>query len=210
MNALRIPMSLFLSAVLSSSLFLLMSFLIALKDIPLQTYDLFAGIHFGPVEIPAEINRPPRHKPPKEPEPPKEPPRTPVLETERSLLTASLDLNVRIPDLGMAGDGIFLPTFGGAQGSRSEGSAIPTVVIRPMYPREAAMNNQEGWVEVGFTITPTGVVSDAHVIDADPPRVFDKEALRAIRRWKFKPRYVDGVATHQPATQIIQFSLESE
>jgi protein TonB len=46
------------------------------------------------------------------------------------------------------------------------------------------------------------------VIDADPPRIFNREALRAILKWKFKPRVVDGVAVEREATQVIDFSLD--
>ena len=34
------------------------------------------------------------------------------------------------------------------------------------------------------------------------------EAMRAILKWKFKPRVVDGVAVERRATQTIDFTLE--
>jgi protein TonB len=46
------------------------------------------------------------------------------------------------------------------------------------------------------------------VIDSQPPRVFDREAIRAILRWKFKPRVVDGQAVERQATQTIDFTLD--
>ena len=30
-------------------------------------------------------------------------------------------------------------------------------------------------------------------LEAQPKRVFDKEARRALRKWKYKPKVVDGV-----------------
>ena len=90
----------------------------------------------------------------------------------------------------------------------AEGDIIPVVVIRPMYPRDAAIAGLEGWVKVEFTITEVGTVKDPRVIDADPPRVFNREAVRAILKWKFKPRVVDGVAVERRATQVIDFSLD--
>ena len=32
------------------------------------------------------------------------------------------------------------------------------------------------------------------VVQSKPPRVFDSSALRAIKKWKFKPKVVNGIA----------------
>jgi protein TonB len=90
----------------------------------------------------------------------------------------------------------------------AEGDIIPVVVIRPMYPRDAALAGIEGWVRVEFTITESGTVKDPRIIDAEPPRVFNREAIRAILKWKFKPRVVEGVAMERRATQVIDFTLD--
>ena len=63
-------------------------------------------------------------------------------------------------------------------------------------------------MKVEFTITAIGTVKNPRVIDAKPPRVFNREAIRAILKWKFKPRVVDGVAVDRTATQVIDFSLD--
>ena len=118
---------------------------------------------------------------------------------------------VDIPDLDVplaSGAGAYLGNF--QQVDRTaEGEIIPIVVIRPMYPREAALSGTEGWVKVEFTITEDGTVKDAQVIESDPPRIFNREAIRAILKWKFKPRVVDGVAVERKATQVIDFSLDN-
>jgi protein TonB len=46
------------------------------------------------------------------------------------------------------------------------------------------------------------------VIEASPARIFNREAIRAILNWKFKPRVVDGVAVDRQATQLIEFTLD--
>jgi protein TonB len=114
------------------------------------------------------------------------------------------------PDLEVplvSGAGIFIGDYRQID-QAAEGEIIPVVVIRPMYPRDAAMSGTEGWVKVEFTITETGAVKNARVIDSDPPRVFNREAIRAILKWKFKPRVVEGVAVERQATQVIDFSLD--
>jgi protein TonB len=105
------------------------------------------------------------------------------------------------------GAGMFIGNFASVD-KTEEGDIIPIVVIRPLYPREAAMQGLEGWVKVEFTITAIGTVKNPRVVDSKPKRIFNREAIRAILKWKFKPRVIDGVAVDRPATQVIDFSLD--
>lgn len=84
---------------------------------------------------------------------------------------------------------------------------IPIVRISPVYPSEALKNKQEGWVKIKFDITPQGTVDDPYVIESQPPKVFDRAAIEAIIKFKFKPRIVDGKAVTATATQTIEFNL---
>ena len=115
-----------------------------------------------------------------------------------------------IPDLDIplqGGQGMYIGNFRQVDPT-AEGDIVPVVVIRPMYPREAALSGIEGWVKVEFTITETGSVKNPRVIEAHPSRVFNREAIRAILKWKFKPRVVGGVAVERRATQVIDFTLD--
>lgn len=84
---------------------------------------------------------------------------------------------------------------------------IPLVRIPPAYPQRAASRRIEGWVKIEFTITTTGTVTDAVVVDSKPAAMFDRAALDAIKKWKFKAKIVDGKAVQQRALQILQFKL---
>ena len=57
----------------------------------------------------------------------------------------------------------------------------------PRYPAEAARRQQSGEVQVEIVVGTDGSVTSARVVDANPPRVFDREALAAVKRWKFAP-----------------------
>jgi protein TonB len=46
------------------------------------------------------------------------------------------------------------------------------------------------------------------VIDANPKGVFEREAIRAAWRYKFKPKLVDGKPVEQVATLPFEFNLE--
>jgi protein TonB len=91
-----------------------------------------------------------------------------------------------------------------------DGDIIPIVRIEPSYPRDAALKGIEGYVKVMLTILPDGSVGEARVIDSNPPRIFNREAIRAVLRWKFKPRIVDGQAVSREAEQTIEFNLNQD
>ena len=57
----------------------------------------------------------------------------------------------------------------------------------PRYPPEALRAGTSGEVLVELTIGTDGSVTNARVVRATPARVFDREALNAVRRWKFEP-----------------------
>ena len=63
----------------------------------------------------------------------------------------------------------------------------------PRYPPEALRAGTSGEVLVEITVGTDGSVTNARVVRADPPRVFDREALNAVRRWKFEP--IDAATT---------------
>lgn len=97
------------------------------------------------------------------------------------------------------------PGQGSAGGG--DGEAVPVLRIEPQWPRQAALAGTEGWVELAFTIRPDGSVADVVVLAAEPRRVFEQSAVNAIRKWRFKPRVVDGRAVERRATQRIEFVL---
>jgi periplasmic protein TonB len=57
----------------------------------------------------------------------------------------------------------------------------------PRYPPEAARRQQSGEVQIEFTVGTDGAVTSARVVGANPPRVFDREALAAVKKWRFQP-----------------------
>jgi protein TonB len=91
----------------------------------------------------------------------------------------------------------------------SDRDVIPLVRINPDYPPRALSRGLEGWVQVQFTITPTGTVTDAVVVNAEPKNIFDDAALKAIARWRYNPKVESGVAVERVGVQtIIRFQLE--
>ena len=93
--------------------------------------------------------------------------------------------------------------------SASDGEYLPIVKVAPQYPSRAQSRGIEGWVLLRFTVTETGAVADPEVIDAEPTGVFDNAAKKAVLRFKYKPRVIDGVAQRVPNVEhLITFELE--
>jgi protein TonB len=206
---LRIPIAVMVALGVTFSLFLFMHKLISSGGGENAELDAIAGIRFGPVEIPDEIMIRSRRKPQKPP-PPKDPPPPPKMQISKVDRQVQNMPRMAMPNLDLplvGGEGMFIGNFQQVD-RKAEGDIVPVVVIRPMYPREAAISGTQGWVRVEFTITEAGTVKDPRVIDAKPPRVFNREAIRAILKWKFKPRVVEGVAVERRATQVIDFTLD--
>jgi protein TonB len=62
-----------------------------------------------------------------------------------------------------------------------------TRYVPPGYPKDALKRGLGGEVRVRFTLDADGKVKSAEVVNASPADVFDRAALDAVRRWRFKP-----------------------
>ena len=85
-------------------------------------------------------------------------------------------------------------TAGVTRGAQVENAAAA------QYPLAAARNQTSGYAVVEFTVTPTGSVTSAHVINSSPRRVFDQAAIRAVEQSSYKPALKDG----EPVSAVLQ------
>ena len=146
---------------------------------------------------------------PKKPPPPKDPPPPPKLKVSSEAKPQKNPMRIDLPKIdvsGAAGSGPFIGSWDPGDPA-AEGEAVPIVRIDPQYPREALMDGTEGYVKFRVLIGPDGGVLDVEVTEAVPGRLFVRNAVRAVRRWKFKPRIVDGEAVERWATTSIVFEL---
>jgi protein TonB len=207
------------AALVNLGLFLLMSFMVTGRQGGPEKVEAVTMVDF--VRLKREPDPPPpkERQLPKKPPPPKEPPpmamsrsQTPQLKAPAlSQVIPSIELPLTFKNTGpYLGNYAETPGtgLGAAMVSVGEGELIPLVKIPPQYPRRAARRGLEGTVTVAFIITKEGSVRDSKVIDSHPPGIFDEAALRAIERWKFKSKRVEGQLVEQRATQKIEFKLE--
>lgn len=143
--------------------------------------------------------QPKPEKPPK----PEVAPETPKMENTQ---VKPVGNTVNIGDLGVDSS---LAVDTGAGLSASDGEYLPIVKVAPQYPSRAQSRGIEGWVLLRFTVTETGAVVDPEVIDAEPSGIFDNAAKKAVLRFKYKPRVIDGKPHRVPGVEhLITFELE--
>jgi protein TonB len=92
----------------------------------------------------------------------------------------------------------------------SDTDVIPIVRVNPQYPLRASERGIEGWVEVVFTISKLGTVKDPTVLNSHPSSIFDRSALKAIRKWKYNPKIEDGEPVERPGVKVrLKFELDN-
>jgi len=93
----------------------------------------------------------------------------------------------------------------------SDTDVVPIVRVQPQYPLRASERGIEGWVEVEFTISKLGTVKDPNVINSHPSSIFDRSALKAIRKWKYNPKIEDGEPVERPGIKVrLKFELSNQ
>ncbi|HUL18852.1 MAG TPA: energy transducer TonB [Steroidobacteraceae bacterium] len=77
----------------------------------------------------------------------------------------------------------------------------------PDYPENAMNQHIAGSVMLTFTVDVKGEPRDIHVVEAQPPGVFDRAAITAIRRWRYAPTVINGTAVEVPVRTLVRFEL---
>ena len=90
----------------------------------------------------------------------------------------------------------------------TDGALVNMVRVEPVYPSRALTYGIEGFVIVQFDVTADGRVVDVVIIESTDS-VFNKAAIKAAERFKFKPRVVDGLALASYGIQnMFRFEIE--
>lgn len=148
---------------------------------------------------------------PKQPKTPEPPPQVEPMVSQTPLATANVpvvpDLNL---DVAISGIAVTTPQFDTleVQELANNQQVMPLYRVQPSFPDKALRRGIEGYVTVSFTIDPQGRPTDIQITDANPRRMFDREAIKALRRWKYQPKIVNGQAVSQVGQSIkLEFKL---
>ena len=142
------------------------------------------------------------YTPEKPPKPPETPPETPPQDMD-NIDPDAPSVNVAPPVVDANTD------IGGPGGMNiAEGDYLPIVRVAPVYPARALSRGLEGYVDMQFTVTTTGTVKDPIVLFSTSS-LFERAATRAVLKFKYKPRVVDGVPVEVPGVKTrITFQIE--
>lgn len=179
-------MALVLSALITVSLFYVMQALI--KSDGGQLKEPKAGnildfVRVKQEEVVEQKDRKPKKPPkPKEPPPQMAPPQ--VDNSNADAGDMGMDFSADISADVALGDGLALES--------GDGEYLPIVKVAPSYPRRAQSRGIEGYVIVEFTVSKLGTVKEPFVVKAEPEGLFDRAAIDAVLKFKYKPRVVNG------------------
>lgn len=142
---------------------------------------------------------------PDKPPTPKRPPQ-PQIELDVNKPPPVAKLDFEMPDFSLPTDfsGAFLSNLESMGSGISQ--LIPIVKVAPRCPREAQINGINGSVKMLLTVSATGRVNNIVIQSFKPSRVFNSEAIKAVKRWQFKPKTIDGIAVDQKGELEVEFS----
>ncbi|MFC6440761.1 energy transducer TonB [Bowmanella sp. JS7-9] len=185
----RIVVALVLAGAVTLGLFYLMQSLIKSGDTQMKEPPAGRVLDFVRVK-PEETVKQKENKPQKPPKPQEPPPQmeAPQLDNPNPEASASSTTFTASVDTGMGLEG-------GPSLESSDGDYLPIVRQPAVYPRMAQSRGIEGWVIVEFTVTKNGSVRDPSVLQAEPQGIFERSAMDAVLKYKYKPRVVNGEAT---------------
>ena len=92
--------------------------------------------------------------------------------------------------------------------SELDKAPVPRVRLQPVYPVHARMRRVEGTVTVEFVVGEDGRTRDIKAVHSHPGDVFVNAAIRAIRRWRFRPGTKRGRPVAAKLRQKFTFRLE--
>jgi protein TonB len=187
----RVGVSLSMGVVVTFALLWLMQFLIASGRSAITDKAEFRFADFIRVRQEETLEQKDRKptKPPQVEQPPPDmpPPQLDNLDPNTPMVSMG-KVNVNF-DVGMQGGDFAV-----------DGEYLPIVRVEPIYPRRAQSRGIEGYCDMEFTVTKTGEVTDAVATECSSS-VFQSASTKAVLKWKYKPRVLDGDPIDSPGVQ---------
>lgn len=213
LQLLKIPVALFLGIVTTVFLLYLMQSLIESGEDAITDYDSGRMVDFVRLKEDPVVQT--KNRKPKPPPSPDEPP--PPIQQQQMLTQIDNAWTTKFTPPPVNVD------MSNSANFYSDGEYLPIIKVQPNYPTRALQRGMFGWVIVEFTVDDLGRVIDPTVIENcvdiytpnkthcedRPGRIFDKPALAAASKFKYKPKVVDGKAIETIGVRhLITFELD--
>lgn len=204
----RIMISVLIAAIVTTALLFLMSMFI--KDDQVKPETQPESVDLSDMTIPEDKPEPPKKRP--------EPPKLPVIEqtpstTGQVIETSQVEVDAEsfsslTPQVEpLTGVDIGVERLAEVQ----DASAMPMYRTQPNYPVKAQIEGVEGWVLLKYDVDASGTLSNISVMDSQPRKIFDREAMRALKKWKFKPALSNGQpVASRGQTVKIEFNMDNQ
>ncbi len=89
------------------------------------------------------------------------------------------------------------------------GGIVAYLKPQPVYPSRPLTKGIEGHVDLVFDIAVTGSTTNIRIIDAQPQGLFERAAIRALEKWRYKVPVIDDVPQGQVDMMTrMRFALE--
>jgi len=187
----RLGISALTGIVVTFSLLWLMQFLIATgKDALSEKVD-FRIMDFIRVRQDELVEQRER-KPPKPPEVKDKPPDVPPPQLD--------SLNPNAPTVSMGRVDVSTKMEMESADFAVDGEYLPIVRVEPTYPRRAQSRGIEGYCDMEFVVTKSGEVINAVATECSSS-VFESSSVKAVLKWKYKARVVNGEAIDSPGVR---------
>lgn len=181
------------------------------ESLPVETTEIFLVEQEPPDDMP-EMDAPPPDvvaEPMPRPEPPVEPVPEPLSEIpnpepirEVAAMTPQVPKKATAPQRTA-----ILPS--NVQGVRAAHVPTPVVLNNPVpaYPELARQKGWEGRAIVRVEVSPAGHATKVSIARGSGFGVLDQAALRAVKKWRFRPRTVGGLPAPGVVEVPVNFSL---
>lgn len=194
------------SILVTGSIFAVMNGMVTNNGIKNQNRGEQTVIDFIRVKRDSESRIKQREK--KQPPKPKKPPLPPQQTAQQNTPMKQIAMRMPniTPDLSLANKSL----LGDAQIGMGfgDGDVIPLVRMPAQYPSKAKRRNIEGFVKARLEVNALGTVDSVEIVDSKPKGVFERSAIRALYKYKFKPQMIDGKPKAQTVIQTLDYVLD--
>ena len=84
------------------------------------------------------------------------------------------------------------PRYEGPGSAWSDGPLVSLIRVTPDYPARALNNGLEGYAVVQFDVLADGSIANVFIVESSD-KVFERPSIEAAKRFRFRPRVVDGI-----------------